>query len=50
MPTGKLDPRLRYLQDQLKPERTEFMESVRMACAAPAPGLETVEVLLRCRQ
>ena len=26
------------------------MESVRMACAATAPGLETVEVLLRCRQ
>lgn len=50
MHEGKMDPRLRFLQDQSATERAEFMESTRMARISTARRVAHVEVLVRCRK
>lgn len=66
MNEGKLDPRLRFLQEQTADERAEFAESVRLAPAratrsftlgaakgtakGAARRVTSIDVLLRCRK
>jgi len=50
MNEGKLDPRLRFLQEQTAEERVEFAESVRMRSVSTARRLVSIDVLLRCRK
>jgi hypothetical protein len=47
---GKLDPRLRFVQEQSAGERAEFLEALRLGPAEAAPAVASVEVLLRCRK
>jgi len=62
MNEGKLDPRLRFLQEQAPDERAEFAESVRLArppaarsaakgtARGAARRVTSIDVLLRCRK
>lgn len=50
MNEGKLDPRLRFLQEQSAEERVEFAESVRLGSVSTARRMVSVDVLLRCRK
>lgn len=50
MNEGKLDPRLRFLQEQSAEERVEFAESVRLSSVSTARRLVSIDVLLRCRK
>ena len=50
MNEGKLDPRLRFLQEQSAGERVEFAESVRLSAVSTARRLVSIDVLLRCRK
>jgi hypothetical protein len=47
---GKLDPRLRFVQEQSVDERAEFLEALRLGPAEAATAVASVEVLLRCRK
>ena len=50
MNEGKLDPRLRFLQEQTAEERIEFVDSVRIASVSTARRVVSIDVLLRCRK
>jgi len=50
MSDGKLDPRLRFLQEESAAERAELAESIRLRPAGRARGVVSIEVLLRCRK
>lgn len=50
MHNGKMDPRLRFLQDQSTNERSEFFESTRIARRSTTRSVTTVDVLVRCRK
>src|SRR6185312_4779612 len=50
MNEGKLDPRLRFLQEQTTEERIEFVESARLASVSTARRVVSIDVLLRCRK
>ncbi len=50
MKEGKLDPRLRFLQEQSVDERVEFAKSTRLGSVSAARRVVSVDVLLRCRK
>src|SRR5262245_6549372 len=50
MREGKLDPRLRFLQEHSATERAEFVESARLGPVAAGRRGVSCEVLLRCRK
>jgi len=50
MHEGKLDPRLRFLQEQTADERIGFAESVRLGRVSTARRVVGIDVLLRCRK
>jgi subtilisin family serine protease len=50
MNEGKLDPRLRFLQEQSAPERVEFAESMRLGAVGLARRVVSIDLLLRCRK
>lgn len=50
MSNGKLDPRLRFLQEESAAERAELAESIRLGPAETTRRVVGVEVLLRCRK
>ena len=50
MSGGKLDPRLRFLQEQSAAERADLAESIRVVAVETANRGVRIDVLLRCRK
>lgn len=50
MKEGKLDPRLRFLQEQPAEERAAFIESARLGRSSTAARVASIDVLLRVRK
>lgn len=50
MSDAKLDPRLRFLQEQSAPEQADFVESIRVGRVETTQRVATITVLLRCRK